>query len=337
MGSSSGKRIVVATHGHCFDGIASAAVFTTLRRRLGGGSGGRNALAFHYRSCGYGPNLQTVPERWLRGDENAILDFRFTDSRRLTWYFDHHPTAFANPHQRERALAGADRYFFDDGYGSCTKLIADVAAEKYGIALDHHEELIAWADRIDAARFESAADAIDRTLPVAQLAAVVEHGGNGDLYNALIPELVDKPLADVTALESVRAAWRPLAEAQADTRRRIEAALERRGNVAFADLHRAPLRSSGKFVAYALAPDCAYSVALIRMARHLKISIGFNPWSGQTRHHDIAALCRRHGGGGHPVVGAIPVPLDRIERAQHLCRDVIAHLNEPGAGPSSGG
>lgn len=321
---ASSKRIVVAAHGHCFDGIASATLFTVLRGALDP----RASLSFHYRSCGYGPNMQTVPERWLNGAENAIVDFRYTDSKKLTWFFDHHVTAFANDKQRDRALDRSDRYHFAPDYGSCTKLIADVAKERYGLDFAEHEALITWADRIDTASFESALDAIDRTLPVQQLAAVVEQKGDGQLYNELIPQLATQSLDDVAASDAVQERWHPLAEAQADTRRRIEGALERRGKVAFVDLHGAPLRASGKFVAYALAPECPYSVALIRMAKHLKISIGYNPWSGKDRQHDIAALCRRYGGGGHPVVGAVSVPLDRLEDAQRICREVLETLNE---------
>jgi hypothetical protein len=75
-------------------------MFTHLRKRTAQAS-----LRFRYLSCGYGPNLQTIPEKWLSGDENAIVDFRFTASTRVTWYFDHHVTAFANEAQRKTALS----------------------------------------------------------------------------------------------------------------------------------------------------------------------------------------------------------------------------------------
>ena len=43
------KHIVVAAHGHCFDGLVSATMFTHLRDSLG-----NKSLRFTYRSCGYG-------------------------------------------------------------------------------------------------------------------------------------------------------------------------------------------------------------------------------------------------------------------------------------------
>lgn len=315
------RRIVVAAHGHCFDGIVSAAMFTHLRTKIGD-----DGLAFSYRSCGYGPRMQVVPERWLRGDENAIVDFRFADSERLTWFFDHHVTAFANDEQRERALARSKRYFFDPSYGSCTMLIVDVGRARYGVDFDDYAEIARWADEIDRAAFASAEEAIDRSHPVKRLAAVVEQHGDAKLYEEVIPRIIREPLEDLCASETITTRWRPIERAMSATRARIERSLEDRGRVVFTDLSDGPLESSGKFVAYALAPRCTYAVALIRMKQHFKVSVGYNPWSGEERAHDIAAICRRHGGGGHPVVGAVSVPGDKLDQARDIARTVIAEL-----------
>jgi len=315
------KHIVVAAHGHCFDGLVSAAMFTHLRNGLD-----RRSKRYSYRSCGYGPNMRTVPDRWLKGDENAIVDFRFAASERLTWYFDHHITAFASDAQREAALEN-DRYYYEPTYGSCTKLIVDIGHQRYGAKFDRYNELVDWADKIDSASFASADDAIDRSHPVMQLSAVVEQHGNGSVLSTLVPRILDEPIADVGQSEEVQKLWKPIAEAQQETRSRIGNALERRGDVVLVDLHAKSLRASGKFVAYALAPACVYSVALIRMRQHFKVSIGYNPWCGQARRHDVAALCQRHGGGGHPVVGAFSVPLDQLATARRLASEVVDELN----------
>ncbi|MEM9694531.1 MAG: hypothetical protein AAGA56_18425 [Myxococcota bacterium] len=318
----SDKRIVVAAHGHCFDGVVSATLFTHLRETIAA-----RPFRYKYKSCGYGPNMQTVPERWLNGHENAIVDFRFTSSRRLTWYFDHHLTAFSNDRQRDQALKQSKRYFFDPTYSSCTRLIADVGRERYGVDFSPFADLIEWADRIDAAAFESAREAIDRSRAVMRLAAIVEQRGNGPLYQELIPKLRHESVDDIMETETMAEHWGEIAAAAEDTKRRIAAALEQRDRVAVTDLSAAPLKGSGKFVSYALAPDSTYAVALIRMKQHYKISVGYNPWAPHPRRHDIASLCRRYGGGGHLAVGAISVPLNRIEEAKRTAEEVIAYLN----------
>ena len=92
MGMSASPRVFVASHGHCFDGLASAVAFTkllsTLRPEIPIGE-------YAYRACDYRPGDSSVPESALVGEENAILDFRYTPSDKVTYYFDHHATAFA--------------------------------------------------------------------------------------------------------------------------------------------------------------------------------------------------------------------------------------------------
>jgi len=103
---SSGQppHVVVATHGHCFDGLCSAVLFTRLYRHLYPEA----ASTFTYHAAGYGPGQNGVDPNVLLGDINAILDFRFSALPRLDWYFDHHVSAFVTPAERafyERAAA----------------------------------------------------------------------------------------------------------------------------------------------------------------------------------------------------------------------------------------
>jgi hypothetical protein len=145
--------VVVATHGHCFDGMCSAALFTRLLRAQFS-----DQATFRYHACGYGPEPGGVNPAILTGDENAILDFRYTSSPKLTWYFDHHATAFASPEElRDFEADGGKHKFYDPHYGSCTKLIYDVSRTTFGLPdTPIITELVRWADIIDAARFPSA-------------------------------------------------------------------------------------------------------------------------------------------------------------------------------------
>jgi hypothetical protein len=58
-----------------------------------------------------------------------------------------------------------------------------------------------------------------------------------------------------------------------------------------------------------------------------KISIGYNPWSPIPRKHNIAAICERHGGGGHPVVGAVSLAADAAAKARELAAAIAEELN----------
>jgi hypothetical protein len=334
------REILVATHGHCFDGAASAVLFTRLRSAIEPPEAG-GALSFRYKSCGYGPGMQAIPEGWLDGGENAILDFRYTPSKRLSWYFDHHVTGFGSAAESEAALAGAapialtappeaklalPQVFWEPTYGSCAKLIADVARERFGVDMSPLAELVAWADVIDTARFPSAKAATSPDEPVLQLAAVIEHHGDGPFLNGLVPRLLERPLGEVARAEDVQALWVPIHAARAAFEARVERAAEVRGPVVLVDLTDAPLDVAAKFVTYARYPACTYSVMLSRNRAHFKLSIGYNPWSGVPRGHDIAAICRRYDGGGHPAVGACSFPLSAEARAREAARAVTEEL-----------
>jgi hypothetical protein len=78
-----------------------------------------------------------------------------------------------------------------------------------------------------------------------------------------------------------------------------------------------------------LYPDCRYTVGLTRGASRVKISVGSNPWPKTPRTHDIAKICERYGGGGHPVVGAISLGTDQIDRAREICKEIVRELQQP--------
>jgi hypothetical protein len=315
-------RVVVATHGHCFDGLASAVVFTKLVRAE------HPSAEFKYRGCGYGERQLSPSEDVLSGDENAILDYRFFPSERLTWYFDHHRTAFATPADREffERRAPERNFFFDDTYTSCTKLIEKVARTRFGVAMNGLSELIRWADTIDGASFESAAQALDRSNPVMRLAAVVERHGDDGLLTKLVGELTEKPLDVVSTSDLITRKYAKLAEQHDRFVKRVQDSAVRMGRVVFVDMTNEPLESVGKFVTYALYPDAVYSVIVGLMKNGIKISVGYNPWSGQTRDVDISAICARYGGGGHAVVGAVQLKAEETAKAREIARSIAEEL-----------
>lgn len=329
------KNVTVATHGHCFDGMSSAALFTHLLRSLRS-SRASAPLAFKYRSCGYGPGMSMIPEEWLDGDENAILDFRYTPSKRLSWYFDHHITGFGSPEERQAAESAAipasadsqgPHVFYDATYGSCTKLIADVGKRELGVSMDGLGDLIAWADKIDTASFESAEAAVSRTEPVLMLASVVEHHGDGPFLTSIVPKLLERPVREVALDADIQALWKPLMAAQETFIARVKKGSKPMGRVVFVDLSDAPIEAAAKFVTYALHPECMYSVVLMRGRQHYKLSIGYNPWCGASRLHDISVICRSYGGGGHAAVGAASFPLSALDNAKQAAAAVTALLN----------
>lgn len=330
------RRFTVATHGYCFDGMASAALFTALHRAVEG-----SRWAYNYRSCIYGPRINGVPAAWLDGEDNAILDYRYTPNDKLGWYFDHHVTAFATPEVAAASIASADdtlarpgpaplsarhRVYQDGAYGSCTKLIADVAKARFGFDLKEHADLVAWADIIDTAGFSSAEAATRVDEPALVLATVVEQKGGAELLGKLMPVVLEGGIAAAAESPLIRLPWGPIAEARARFAEQVAKHGQPRGRVLVLDLGDEVTEVPGKFFAYAQFPACVYTVTVLRTKQQLKLSIGYNPWSTTPRSHDIAAICRRYGGGGHPVVGGASFGKDELERLRGIVDEIAAEL-----------
>jgi len=321
------RRVVVATHGHCFDGMCSAALFTHLLDSLEPG-----AHSFRYHASGYGPGQNGVDPALLVGDTNAILDFRFTATDKLTWYFDHHQSAFVTKEDRAAfdldAAKSPHRFFHDAKYSSCTKLIADLAASEFSLDFSPHAELIKWADMIDAARFPNAEMAVSRTEPVLQLMTVVEHTGDDSFLQAMVPRLLKESISAIAASPEVQAAYTPLRAQHEAFVALVKTNAKEKDGVVVVDLSAEVIDAAGKFVTYAQFPESAYSIVLTRSKSKCKISIGYNPWCHTPRTHNIAQICERYGGGGHPVVGAISLVAADVEKARAIVSDVAAELRK---------
>jgi len=323
-------HVVVATHGHCFDGICAAVMFTRLYRHCFPGDG----ATFTYHGAGYGPGQNGVDPRVFSGSVSAILDFRFSAFDSLTWYFDHHVSAFVTPEERafyERQVVvgearGQRRMFHDGTYSSATKLIADVGRDRFGLDLRPTSELVRWADLIDSAAFPSATFAVERREPELKFMTVIEQSGDDAFLATMVPRLLEEPLADVARSPEIMDLFAPLGRAHEAFVKLVERRARQVGRVVLVDLSDQLIEVAGKFVAYALYPNSAYSVLLSRSKSKCKISVGYNPWSPEPRRHNIAAICERHGGGGHPVVGAISLPADSVDEAKALAASIAEEL-----------
>ena len=111
-------------HGHCFDGVASAAVFT----RFYASQVNREA-EIEYAALLHRPGA-LFDEEMFKGDENAIVDFKYSPSERLTWWFDHHQSAFLSAEDEAHFRADTSgQKFWNPDSKSCTEFIEHVIRE----------------------------------------------------------------------------------------------------------------------------------------------------------------------------------------------------------------
>jgi hypothetical protein len=318
-------RIVVATHGNCMDGLASAVLFTHLMRTIEPSSS-----EFVYRACIYGPKQLHFGLDILDGDINAILDYRFYGGPELDWYFDHHSTAFLSESEelvfRDRAMSG--RFYFDSTSPSCAGLIGKVMTERWGIQLGHHKPLIEFADQVDSAQFASAAAALDRSTALSRLMAVVERHGNNELYDKMVGYLLERRVQEVAELPEITSEYAQIAWEQTDFINHVRSCSENRGAIVVSDITDREHATFAKFASYALFPQSTYSVLLGRIPGAIKIALGHNPWGPQARSHDLGEICRSFGGGGHLVVGGVAFGPDDISTARTVMTEIVSILEK---------
>jgi hypothetical protein len=307
-------------HGHCFDGVASAAVFTCLyRARVA------PRAEVSYRGLLHRPG-RLFDEEMFDGDENAIVDFKYAPSDRLTWWFDHHQSAFLSP--ADEAHFRADRTgkkFWDPDSKSCTEFIAEVARERFDFTEARLEPLIKWAHIIDGAFYDSAAQCVELKEAALQLMQVIENADD-EFNEQIIRALTERGLDEAATSSEVQSRFRPIRERHLETLEAVRRKISyERGAVTF-DLVDDGFEGFNKFIPYYLRPETTYSVAVTRTPQRTKISVGSNPWSPRPRTHNIASICERYGGGGHAVVGAVSYGADEVERARAAAREIVAEL-----------
>ena len=148
-------QVRVFYHDKCFDGACSASLFTRFHQECI-----TRDASYEYHGLVHRAGA-LFDESEFTGDENAIVDFKYSPSPRITWWFDHHQSAFLTPADHENFLACqrdpscAARKFFDPNYTSCTSFLAHIAKTKYGFDTAPVAELIHWADIVDGAKYES--------------------------------------------------------------------------------------------------------------------------------------------------------------------------------------
>jgi hypothetical protein len=321
-------RVRVFHHDKCFDGSCSASLFARFyRERI------NPAAEFEFKGLLHRAGA-LFDEREFTGDVNAIVDFKYSPSPKIQWWFDHHLSAFLSAEDQQHFLdSPKDQKFFDPTYKSCTSWIAKVASERFGFDASPVAELVKWADIVDAALFESAEVAVGMKEPAMKLTLAIEGTQDPEFLPCLIPRLAYEPLQKIVDSELVQSVLPPLLERHRDSVDIIRRHSECKDETIYFDVTGYDLEGYNKFVPYYLHPQSTYSVGLSSSSFRTKVSVGSNPWTTTPDEEmvNLAEICERYGGGGHARVGAISFPPDRADQARAAAAEIVAELREAGA------
>ena len=311
----------VLYHDHCFDGAASAAFFS---RFIAGAVHPDAEFAYtgmaHKASQLFDPGL-------FDGDENAIVDFKYSSDPRLTWWFDHHQSAFLTPEDAEhyrRDTSG--RKLYDPGYKSCTSFIRAVACDRFGFHAPDLDDLVNWSIVIDGAQYPDARTAVELGAPAMKLTLVIEAAKGSGIVQNVIRWMQRRSLAEIVREPEIQSLYEPLYRRHLDSIQIIRNHAEEDGRVVFFDLAGYEMEGYNKFIPYYLFPESTYTVSVSPSSFRTKISVGSNPWVPETPKHNLASICERYGGGGHARVGAISLPPGELDSARRIAAEIVTEL-----------
>ncbi len=314
-------KLRVLYHDRCFDGLASAAVFSRFYREKI-----RPDAEISYRGLAHQPG-QIFPASAFDGDENAVVDFRYSRDPRLTWWFDHHDSAFPTPEDRAHFEADrSGRKFLDPAAKSCTKFIARTLASRFSFDPAPLAELIDWAEVIDGALFPDARTAVDLPEPALKLMVAIEGSHDEAARHRLIGDMQKLPLAQIVKEPYVAGPLVKLLTAHEETIELMRREIRFDRGVLRFDLSTQGIETFNKFIGYYLYPEAAYTVGVTLGPARAKVSVGSNPWHQEWRQHDIAKICERYGGGGHAAVGAVSFVASEIARARQVAAEIVREL-----------
>jgi len=314
-------KVRLCYHDRCFDGAASAAVFTRFYHECI-----NSAAEFRFTGMTH-KATHPFEDGVFDGDENAIVDFKYSSSPLLTWWFDHHQSAFLTPADAEHFKRDrSGKKFYDPEYKSCTKLLADITQVRFGFNPAPLADLVHWGDIIDGAQYPTPESAVRLTEPATQLALVIENAPEPSLTTKLIPELAARPLAELVRLPLVERHLQPLLARHERSVEIMRLRTEARGGVVCFDVSGDDLEGYNKFIPYYLHPDCMYSVGVSASKTRAKVSVGSNPWNHAPLEQNLASLCEKYGGGGHARVAAISFEPTDLARARRVAQEIAALL-----------
>jgi hypothetical protein len=308
-------------HDKCFDGACSAALFTRFyRERI------RSDGDFVYSGLLHRAGA-LFDEKQFDGDENAIVDFKYSSSPNITWWFDHHESAFLSAADAAHFEQDqSNRKFYDPAFKSCTSFIAMVAHERFGFDPSPVSELVHWTDIVDGAMYEDAKSAVEMKAPAMKLTMAIEASSDRDFVKTMIPLLAYHPLTEILNAPFVATVLPPLLERHQRSIEILRERMEEKDGTVFFDITDLDLEGYNKFIPYYLHPDSIYSIGVSKSSFRVKVSVGSNPWSKREPTINLAKVCERYGGGGHARVGAISFEVTQSEAAHKAALKIVEEL-----------
>lgn len=303
-------------HAPCFDGIASAVLtWDFLERHRSWVRPALHAVNYDLR------------ENWLGTDlarPCAVVDFLYHPQ--ADFWADHHLTSFLTDAAREDfERRRGPAIVYDDKAGSCAMLLWEHLQRTFDHRNESYAELVKWADRIDAARYDSVTEAIFPSASALRISLGLVFGDQDGYCAGVVEALRKQRLEEVAELPGVKQRFnraQSLIEAGLD-RFKAGARLEKDGIAVFDVDGKDTIIS--RYAPYYFYPEARYSAGIVRWERGAKITAMRNPWKDFDS-VPLGRICEQLGGGGHRRVGSIFLGGERASDAPDLLNRLLSEI-----------
>jgi len=313
-------------HSPCFDGIVSAVLaWDFLETRQGWTSPILHRVNYDLRESWLSSKLESPC---------AVVDFLYHPQ--AEFWADHHLTTFLDEESRkhfERRKGPA--LVYDERADSCAGLLWSYLAREFNHRNSRYNEMVQWAEKIDAARYESVQEAIFSSAPALRISAGLALGSAEGYCEELVRAFRSRSLEQIADRPEVQARFervQTLTQAGLD-RFTAAARLENDGIVVFDVDGKGALIS--RYAPYYFFPEARYSAGIVRWEGGTKITTMRNPW----REFDSVSLgkiCEKLGGGGHQRVGSIMLRGERAGEASSMLDRLLTEMRREEKGIEKG-
>ena len=215
---------------------------------------------------------------------------------------------------------------YDPSFKSCTMFICTVARDRFGFQAPDLAQLVHWANIIDGAQYPDAKTAVELGAPAMKLTLVIEGSKGSDMVQKIIGWMRHRTLEEIVAEPEVQQLFDVLYKRHLASVDMIRSRANQSNGVVYFDLTGYDLEGYNKFIPYYLFPDSTYTVSVSPSSFRTKVSVGSNPWAAEEPKHNLASICERYGGGGHPRVGAISFEPGALGKARAVAAEITQEL-----------
>jgi hypothetical protein len=303
-------------HYPCFDGIVSGVLAWDFLE---------NNRGWHIeRFC---PVNYEMRADWLSTELQqpcAVVDFLYHPQAQF--WADHHSTTFLTPQARADFERRKDEsLFYDHTLGSCASLLWAHLA-KHLRSPGRYEEMVQWAERIDAARYSSVTEAILGDEPALRIRLSLMIRSDRDYCEYLVRHLRQGTLEQLAQLPEVGDRYQEAASLIREGLERLKDHIRlEAGGIAVFDVQTSDRAIISRYAPYYFFPQARYSIGVLRGAGNAKITAMRNPWREFPSVH-LGRLFETCGGGGHQRVGSVVLAGERAAEATGILEQLVSEI-----------